>query len=98
MTVITFAFALALGLGCGGGGSLKKSGETCVGSSECDVGLICDLARTPGVCANMGSIDGAIPADAARIDAKPRDAAPAVDAAVDAPPVDAPDDAAIDAI
>ena len=92
-------FLTALVVGCGGG-SLKQAGEECVSSSECDVGLVCNLGVSPHVCAATTSVD-ARELDAADVDADPTDAA-AVDAAttdgprpIDAPtPIDAP---AIDA-
>ncbi len=74
----------ALVVGCGGG-SLKQAGEQCVSSSECDVGLVCDLGVTPHVCASTISVD-ARELDAADVDADPTDAA-----AIDGPrPIDAP--------
>jgi hypothetical protein len=97
LALATTMAVAALSVGCGGSATLKKVGEACVSSTECDVGLLCDLAGTPPRCANMGSVDGAIPVDAARVDAGPRDGA-AVDApiAIDAPvAIDAPDDAAV---
>lgn len=92
----------ALVAGCGGG-SLKQAGEACVSSTECDVGLVCDLGVSPHVCAATTSVDAheldapdidADLTDAAAVDApRPIDAPPTIDAppAIDAPAVDAPD-------
>jgi hypothetical protein len=88
--------------GCGSS-ALKRAGESCTASSECDNGLLCDLGQTPAVCADKGSIDAAVdmpdgsdaPIDAA-VDAPPIDAPP-IDAPPDAPP-DAAPDAAPDAM
>ena len=79
--------------GCGGSTSLKKAGESCTSSSECDPGLLCDTGQH--VCADKGSVDAAEPIDAAMIDAQMNDAKP-IDAKPDAP-VDAAVDAAVDA-
>ncbi len=96
--MLVLAIAALIGFACGSG-SLKRVGETCNASSECDPGLLCDL--TTRQCAGMSSlvdapvieeVDGAVPDDSgvdARPDARPLDAA--IDAAVDAPPDAAPD-------
>jgi hypothetical protein len=87
--------------GCGSS-ALKRAGESCTASSECDNGLLCDLGAQQPVCADKGSIDAAVPmpdADAGSdtpIDAAP-DAPPPIDAAPDAPPDAAPIDAPADA-
>ena len=83
--------------GCGSS-ALKRAGETCTASSECDNGLLCDLGAQPAVCADKGSVDAAEPmpdGSDTPIDAAP-DAPAVIDAAPDAPP-DAPPDAAPDA-
>jgi hypothetical protein len=77
--------------GCGSS-TLKRAGETCTATSECDKNLLCDIARTPHVCADKGSIDAAVPDAATVTDARPADARPA-----DARPLDAPPDAPADA-
>lgn len=57
--------ALALvGLAACGDRPVKLEGEECFASSECDTGLVCDLAADPAVCKQMGSgpqpqVDGA---------------------------------------
>ena len=65
-----------------GSTTLKRAGEACASSSECDKGLLCDTAVHK--CAGMGSVDAAIMVDAAP---KPLVDAPAADAFVflDAP-------------
>lgn len=94
-------FLTALVAGCGGG-SLKQLGEECVASSECDVGLVCNLGVAPHVCAATTSVDAheldaadvdADPTDAAAIDAATTDGPRPIDAppAIDAPAIDAPD-------
>ena len=78
---------LAVLLTACGDQALKRAGESCTASSECDKGLLCDLAVHK--CAGMGSVDAAIPVDADKmmIDAKRMiDAPRPIDAAVDAPP------------
>ena len=83
-------------VGCGSS-NLKRIGDICTASSECDQGLVCDFANTPHACASMGSLDASELVDAAhdavlhdaRPDARPPDAS--IDAPVDAP-VDAPPD------
>jgi len=70
----------------------KQSGEACSASSECDVGLVCDLGVDPHVCAGMGT-----PPPPPGVDAPPAGDGPAIDATPDAG-VDAAIDAAIDAI
>lgn len=89
------AFALLL-VGCGEP-SLKAAGEECFASSECALGLVCDLAASPAVCSEEGTppdVDAPVvdaPAvDAALLDGSLIDAPVPVDAAeveVDAPPV-----------
>lgn len=82
-----------LGLAGCGDRPVKSEGEECFASSECDTGLVCDLAVDPAVCRAMGSGPGPQP-DAGVgpvVDAAPGqpDGAPPVvfDAAVfDAPP------------
>lgn len=74
--------------GCGSS-ALKRAGESCTASSECDNGLLCDLGAQPPVCADKGSIDAAVP--------MPDGSDAPVDAAPDAPPIDAPPDAPPDA-
>jgi len=98
LSALLFAGAMACG-----GSSAKQAGETCVASSECGDGLVCDFGQTPAVCASMGTIDAAeLDADPSLIDAAELDAAqtdgPApIDARVidgatpiDAPMIDAP--------
>jgi hypothetical protein len=70
---------------CSGGG-LKGAGESCVASSECASGLICDFGHSPAQCAATSTV---LP------DAPPEPDADG-DGGVDAP-ADAPPDAAIDA-
>ena len=84
--------AAAVLAGCGGS-SLKEAGEECVASSECAAGLVCDLGRTPPVCA------GNTTADAIEVDAPdlPIDAADPDGAAIDAASIDARVDAGVDA-
>ncbi|MDB4956006.1 MAG: hypothetical protein JWO36_3575 [Myxococcales bacterium] len=80
-------------VGCGST-SLKKAGDTCTSTSECDKNLLCDVAQTPHVCAAKGSLDAALVPDAAISDARPQDGpadARPLDARPDAPP-DAPPD------
>ena len=95
------SFVLALTLAACGGATPKAAGEECVASSECADGLVCDLGRTPAVCA--GSLTAVVDAPPAPVDAAEADAAaidaPAIDARViDAPAIDAPAiDADIDA-
>lgn len=81
--------ALAGLAGCGDR-PVKSEGEECFASSECDTGLICDVAASPAVCRSMGSGPGPQPDSGAPvIDAAPGqpDSAPIIfDAAVfDAP-------------
>ena len=77
-------------VGCGDR-PVKAEGEACFASSECDTGLVCDLAADPAVCRSMGSGPGPQPDGGPVVDAAPGqpDAAPVIiDAAVfDAPPV-----------
>ncbi|MBP6632811.1 MAG: hypothetical protein KBG28_14245 [Kofleriaceae bacterium] len=94
-----------------GGPSLKAAGEQCSGSSECELGLVCDFGQSPAVCASNTTVPDAAPprpdadpaAPDAGIDAAPGapdarpDAARPVDAAVDAA-VDASVDATVDAM
>ena len=83
--------------GCGST-ALKRAGESCTASSECDNGLLCDLGAQPPVCADKGSVDAAVPepdGSDTPIDAAP-DTTPPIDAAPDAPP-DAAPDAPVDA-
>ena len=75
------------------GGSLKGTGESCVASSECASGLVCDFGRSPSVCASMSTIAPDSP-PGPDIDASDIDGG--VDARPDARP-DAPPDASIDA-
>jgi hypothetical protein len=90
--VVVLAVA-AVAIACGSS-SLKRTGESCNASSECDTGLICDFGVHQ--CAATSSIDAAVPQDD---DAAVGNDAPLVppDARViDAPPdapieVDAPD-------
>jgi hypothetical protein len=86
MRVIRAVVILSVGvaLGACGGNSLKKAGESCTASSECDKGLLCDTAQH--VCAGKGSVDAFVePIDAPKgVDAKPIDAKP-----IDAKPIDA---------
>lgn len=84
------ALALAALVGACGSPAVKKAGQSCTSSSECDKGLLCDTALH--VCAGLGSIDAAVDVDASLIDGqRPIDAAVPIDAPVDAP-VDAPPD------
>ena len=98
---LAFAIVLAAVSACGGT-SLKAAGEKCVASSECDQGLLCDLAQPTPVCAGSGATQPTV--DAA-VDAHPLidssvDGSVHVDAAApDAPGSDAAgSDAAIDAM
>lgn len=83
-------------LGCGST-ALKHAGDTCTASSECGPGLLCDMSKTPAVCAGMGVLPDAPPKpdgagdaqktpDARLVDAAKPDASP------DAAPADAPPD------
>jgi hypothetical protein len=65
-----------LGLAGCGDRPIKSEGEECFASSECDTGLVCDLAADPAVCRAMGSGPGPQP------DAGP---GPVVDAAAGTP-------------
>jgi hypothetical protein len=69
------ALAIVLFAGCPGNDtSVKKAGEPCMRTSECDEGLLCDLSVDPPVCSSQGVADAAPPD--AMIDAHPlRDAA-----------------------
>ena len=84
--------ALACQVGCGDR-PVKSEGEECFASSECDTGLVCDVAVDPAVCRAMGSGPGPQPDAGAGpvVDAAPGlpDSAPVIfDAAVfDAPPL-----------
>jgi hypothetical protein len=90
MRSLILGLGLVVAVGCGGS-SLKEAGEECVASSECAAGLVCDLGRTPAVCA------GNVTADALEVDAPPDEIdAPEADAGeTDAASIDARDDAAI---
>ena len=87
----TFALCLLLVTACGSS-SLKKVGESCTASAECDNGLLCDLAKS--VCAGKLSVDAAVgqQPDGPTVDAPTQtgdaavDAMTAADAADDAPP------------
>lgn len=70
---------------------MKEAGEECVASSECAAGLVCDLGRSPPVCA------GNVTADALEVDAPPGeiDAPEADGAEADAASIDARVDAAV---
>jgi hypothetical protein len=85
-----WGLAVMLLLSCGGN-DLKGNGEACSASSECDVGLVCDLGRDPHVCAGMGT-----PPPPPGVDA-PDIVDAGTDATIDAPPDAAQPDAAIDA-
>lgn len=65
-----------LGIAGCGDRPVKAEGEECFASSECDTGLVCDLAADPAVCRSMGSGPGPQP------DAGP---GPVVDAAAGTP-------------
>lgn len=103
-TLFVATAALAIGaVGACGGSDLKQSGESCIASSECDRGLVCDFGREPHVCATMATQNDAAPDEDAGPDDAGLDAPPdgrvidarVIDARViDAPP---PPDAAIDA-
>ena len=100
------AFAVLLLAGCGNA-ALKRAGQTCSASSECDKGLLCDTGHSPPVCAgtSSGGVDAAAKMpdaakatpdakktpDAPMIDAAKPDA-PLPDAAIDATPADAAHD------
>jgi hypothetical protein len=91
MTRLGFVLLVVVA-GCGGS-SLKKSGEACTSSSECDKGLLCDAVKH--VCADRGSLDAALP-DAPNLTDGGIDAH--ADARADATVMaDAPDDAPDDA-
>jgi hypothetical protein len=86
-----------------GNPAAKQAGDTCVASSECAAGLVCDFGQTPAVCAGSVTVDAReidapadAPTDAAEIDAREIDAR-VIDAAVIDAPIDAPVDAPIDA-
>lgn len=92
--VLTLTLTLALlGLVSCGDRPVKSEGEECFASSECDTGLVCDLAADPATCKQMGSGPGPTPDGAVGpvIDAAPGtpDSAPVIfDAATfDAPPL-----------
>lgn len=97
--VVVGMLAAALAVPSCGSPTPKAQGESCVASSECDVGLVCDFGQEPHVCAGMGTppgIDAAEPepdAPAEPIDGPtPQPDAPTPDAAEpDAPPPDAPE-------
>jgi hypothetical protein len=82
---------VALVAGCGDR-PVKAEGEECFASSECDTGLVCDLAAEPAVCRQMGSGPGPQPdgSPGPVVDAAPGtpdSAAPVIDASLfDAPP------------
>ncbi len=84
--------ALALlGLVACGDRPVKSEGEECFASSECDIGLVCDLAADPAVCKTMGT--GPQP----QVDGSPGpvvDAAPGTPDGAPAAPDAAPFDAA----
>ncbi len=82
----------SLTAGCGSP-SLKRAGEQCSASAECDKGLLCDLGQSPAVCSDHGSLDAPPPAaDASpQTDARPADAKPIDAKPIDAKPIDAPD-------
>ena len=96
--------AVALAIAACGGADLKRSGESCSASSECDRGLVCDFGREPHVCASTSTQqEDAGPSDDADvvvIDGGPdaRLDAPPDGRVIDAPPLDAPVDAAVDAL
>ena len=78
-----------------GNPAAKKAGESCVSSSECGPGLLCDTALH--VCAGQSSIDAASSADAPKADARKADAPKADARMLDAfVPKDAPADAPTD--
>lgn len=80
-------FAVSVLGGCGTP-ALKKNGEACVASSECDKGLLCDTSSN--TCQGMGQIGNV---DAA-IDGFVH---PPTDGSGSSTPPDAPIDAAVDA-
>jgi hypothetical protein len=86
---VRWPLALALvGLVACGGRPVKSEGEECYASSECDTGLVCDLAADPAVCKSMGS--GPQP----QVDGAP---GPQADAAPGTPDAAGPDAAIFDA-
>lgn len=69
--------------------SLLGEGAECVASSQCQTGLICDLAAEPSVCTTEGSAPPQVDAAAPVIDGGPVvDAAPSQPDAAP-PPIDA---------
>lgn len=85
------SLVVALLAGCGEPAA-RLAGQTCVGTSECAAGLVCDFGQDPPVCASQGSGTPTIDAAPGAIDAAGivADAEPG---APDAPP--APIDAAV---
>ena len=58
-----WVLALGLALVACGATSVKREGEPCVASSECDKALLCN--RSTHICAGMGTPDaGAVAIDA----------------------------------
>lgn len=103
VAVLAVLAVLGATFGACGGGALKRAGDECVASSECEPGLLCDFGSSPRVCAPTSTDAPPVQPDAPPADAGPdappmRDAAvmidapPMIDAAPDAPP-DPPDDA-----
>jgi hypothetical protein len=85
------ALLLVLLFGCTTTAALKKQGEACESSSECDKGLLCNLGASPPVCAGQGNtmdVDAGLDAFVhPPIDGKVKpDVPPPIDAAIDAPP------------
>ena len=77
------AFVALLAVSCGSP-SLKATGEHCVSSSECDPGLLCDLAQTSPICAGSGVTP-------AELDAPPIDGHPLIDSGGNHPDAAQPD-------
>jgi hypothetical protein len=87
-----FGLSVVLALAACGASNVKRAGESCVASSECDKALLCNLSTH--VCAGMGSpdagvdpVDAAMPTDARPLDAFVfKDAPPDAFVFLDAPP------------
>ena len=107
MRTTIFLLATALAASCGNSVGYKAQGDSCVASSECGPGLVCDFGQTPPRCAGQATPrpdanPNAPDANPNAPDANPQapDAnVPPIDSAtpIDAQPIDAtpPIDAAV---